>query len=320
MAFTYRVLRSLTPGARPPANVHRFGELYVNSADEQFGLIDENGLPQDLLAITFFKNTANYKEGDHVLFDGKIYIARNDIQGPKNFDPDDWWTSGLDLSIGNYDPETEYQPGDVAFFPDDTIKCFLQALVAIPANTPFDPDMWGPICQGGFNSGLSVGDTLMTMHLLTPDMQLDRRLVILHGQEISRVGEYADLFAEWGTQFGEGNGASTFNVPDMRGVVPRGVDAGLGMDPDADNRYARFPGGGANVGAMGGTLQDDQVGTHKHTFRLDEPANDYVNAPGSQHGYVRNMVFPWHPLQQTYDYVSSETRMKNIGVHWYARY
>lgn len=316
MAFTYRALRSLVSKRRPPGGVYRYGELYVNLADVQIGVIDENGLPQDLLAITFFKNLASYKEGDHIIYQGKIYIAKQDITGPKNFDPDDWSVSGLDLSLGDYDEKLPYAAGTPAFFPGD--NCFLQATVDIPANTPFDESMWENICQGKGTGGggYSVGDVVTTLHLLDPVVQTERRLVILHGQELPRVGEYADLFAEWGTQFGAGNGASTFNVPDMRGYVPRGVDESLAIDPDAGTRKAQNL-SGTNVGAMGGTVQDDMVGKHKHSFRLDEPANDWT---GNVHGYHRGMVYNWHPLQHTYDYGGEETRMKNIGVHWYVKY
>lgn len=54
--------------------------------------------------------------------------------------------------------------------------------------------------------------------------------LICDGRAVSR-SEYADLFAVIGTTWGIGNGATTFNLPDMRGVVPRGFDNGRGFDP-----------------------------------------------------------------------------------------
>lgn len=51
------------------------------------------------------------------------------------------------------------------------------------------------------------------------------------GQAISRT-TYADLFAVLGITFGAGDGASTFNLPDLRGQFIRGWDHGAGIDPD----------------------------------------------------------------------------------------
>jgi microcystin-dependent protein len=42
---------------------------------------------------------------------------------------------------------------------------------------------------------------------------------------------YASLYAAIGTNFGVGNGSTTFNVPDTRGVFLRGMDNGKGINP-----------------------------------------------------------------------------------------
>ena len=55
------------------------------------------------------------------------------------------------------------------------------------------------------------------------------------GSEVSR-DEYEDLFAAIGTAHGEGDGATTFNLPDYRGMFLRGVDNGAGNDPDGEDR------------------------------------------------------------------------------------
>lgn len=49
------------------------------------------------------------------------------------------------------------------------------------------------------------------------------------GSAVSRT-TYADLFSAIGTTWGNGDGATTFNVPDMRGVFARGYDNGRGKD------------------------------------------------------------------------------------------
>ncbi|GHU04095.1 tail protein [Alphaproteobacteria bacterium] len=52
-----------------------------------------------------------------------------------------------------------------------------------------------------------------------------------NGEEVSRTA-YANLFAAIGTLFGEGDGSTTFNIPDLRGLFLRALDDGKGIDPD----------------------------------------------------------------------------------------
>jgi hypothetical protein len=48
--------------------------------------------------------------------------------------------------------------------------------------------------------------------------------LLCDGSEVSRTG-YAELFAVIGITYGEGDGATTFNLPDCRNRSPRGVSA-----------------------------------------------------------------------------------------------
>ncbi|WP_017517032.1 phage tail protein [Pseudomonas nitroreducens] len=50
-----------------------------------------------------------------------------------------------------------------------------------------------------------------------------------NGAAISRAA-YAELFAAIGTQYGAGDGFTTFNLPDLRGEIIRGWDDGRGLD------------------------------------------------------------------------------------------
>ncbi|HAI2062682.1 tail collar domain-containing protein [Escherichia coli] len=133
------------------------------------------------------------------------------------------------------------------------------------------------------------------------------------GSAVSRI-TYARLFARIGTIFGSGNGTTTFNLPDARGVVLRGLDNGKGYDS----------------GRQIGTYQADAVQSHNHylptssgtaanvygindaSFIASEvnynpspgyisttyPNSQYLN--GSQVGTVGNFA--------------TETRMKNLSV------
>lgn len=63
--------------------------------------------------------------------------------------------------------------------------------------------------------GAQAGDLFLTMNVAA----LTGR-VLLQGQDISRVGIFADLFARWGTTYGVGDGSTTFGLPDARGRTP----------------------------------------------------------------------------------------------------
>ncbi|KAB1475971.1 tail fiber protein [Cronobacter sakazakii] len=53
--------------------------------------------------------------------------------------------------------------------------------------------------------------------------------LVANGSAVSRV-TYARLFSRIGTLYGSGDGSTTFNLPDARGVVLRGADLGSGRD------------------------------------------------------------------------------------------
>ena len=50
-----------------------------------------------------------------------------------------------------------------------------------------------------------------------------------NGAAVSRT-TYSDLFAKIGTVYGVGDGTTTFNLPDLRGIFVRGQDLGKGVD------------------------------------------------------------------------------------------
>ena len=77
--------------------------------------------------------------------------------------------------------------------------------------------------------------------------------LLCDGREISR-SEYANLYNAIKTIWGHGNNSTTFNLPDMRGVFPRGVSGNSGKDEDAETRVPLKEGGnnGNNVGSYQG--------------------------------------------------------------------
>lgn len=77
------------------------------------------------------------------------------------------------------------------------------------------------------------------------------------GSEVSRT-TYADLYAIIGDSHGEGDGSTTFHIPDYRGRFLRGFDDSTGRDPRAIfDRTAMNTGG--NTGDAIGSVQDEDT-------------------------------------------------------------
>jgi hypothetical protein len=104
-----------------------------------------------------------------------------------------------------------------------------------------------------------------------------------NGASISRT-VYSELFAGIGTIFGNGNGSTTFNIPDLRGEFVRGWDSGRGID--------------VNRG-FGSVQSDDSSVT---ITRVSDPGSG--TTPGVPLGYfIGNDVFG-----------GNETRPRNVAL------
>ncbi|MER6144712.1 phage tail protein [Streptomyces sparsogenes] len=110
-----------------------------------------------------------------------------------------------------------------------------------------DPDSTKPVVALG---DLVVGSIVPYGALIDAGALEAQGWLYCDGRGLSPT-DYPDLFAVIGTLHG-GNGTSTFNLPDYRGYLLRGVDDNTGRDPDAASRTAAAPGGvaGDNVGSM----------------------------------------------------------------------
>ena len=81
--------------------------------------------------------------------------------------------------------------------------------------------------------------------------------MLCDGSEISR-SDYANLYKAIGVSWGTGDGSTTFNLPDLRGMFLRGVSGDSGYDPDADTRVLLKDNGG-NTGNNVGSYQNDAI-------------------------------------------------------------
>lgn len=95
-----------------------------------------------------------------------------------------------------------------------------------------------------------------------------------NGAAVSRT-TYAKLFAAIGTDYGTGDGSTTFNLPDLRGYHIRSLDDGRGVDS----------------GRVRGSIQADQNKSHNHGGATGGQSADhthggmtYYGSPDHAHG------------------------------------
>ena len=165
--------------------------------------------------------------------------------------------------------------------------------------------------------------------------------------------------------------ATTFRVPDLRGLFLRGVNSGSGRDPDVNARTALYTGG--STGDVVGSYQDSANLSHQHSFSVNTNTGDggnhnhgvNGNTGGAQNsadrmglayisdnsssdnrrltpgggadtpGQNSEMAIYWTPSRipdsgnhshsisfsgTTGSTGSSETRPKNVGVHYFIKY
>lgn len=119
-----------------------------------------------------------------------------------------------------------------------------------------------------------------------------------NGAAVSRA-TYARLFAKIGTTYGAGDGSTTFNLPDGRGVFDRGLDDGRGFDP----------------GRTLGSYQDSANLSHAHgvvdpghAHAITDPSHAHgVYDPGHAHG-------AWTDAQGHHAHTYSRAHMSGLGT------
>jgi tail collar domain len=133
------------------------------------------------------------------------------------------------------------------------------------------------------------------------------------GTTLSRA-DYSRLFAVIGTAFGEGDGSSTFHLPDLRGQFLRGWphSSPFGFDPDRNARFGLYPGGAS--GDHVGSLQPSEFQAHTHAVQsaaLDLRGGFSTVAGGNAFGPI---------FESTTASGGSETRPWNVAVMYAIKY
>ncbi|MFA5928339.1 MAG: phage tail protein [Candidatus Margulisiibacteriota bacterium] len=110
--------------------------------------------------------------------------------------------------------------------------------------------------------------------------------LLCDGSAVNRVGPYAGLFAAIGTNYGTGDGSTTFTLPDFRGIFPKG--AGTGSQTINSISY---------TAATLGTKGNDKLQAHKHSLATTlggNPNVDYqVTYDGATSGVQRSYLIAY---------------------------
>ena len=138
-----------------------------------------------------------------------------------------------------------------------------------------------------------------------------------------QIAEYPDLAPVVGSLHG-GDGATVFNVPDLRGRFIRGVDGGEGRDPDALSRTQPQTGSGSSGDAVG-SVQADSFAAHSHGTAINFPNN--IPGPGpfgaGSYGAVPEVMYAAShgpgDAQNSEEVGGNENRPVNVYLHFIIR-
>ena len=114
--------------------------------------------------------------------------------------------------------------------------------------------------------------------------------LLCDGRAVSRT-TYANLFSVIGTNFGEGDGTTTFNLPNLKGRVPVGQDT---TDNDFDT-----------LGKTGGEKE--------HTLTIDEMPSHTHDLYGALTGETKGVTNTGNDWAQITTGFSTNTYIKNTG-------
>lgn len=147
------------------------------------------------------------------------------------------------------------------------------------------------------------------------------------GTSETRGGVFSNLYAAIGTVWGTQD-VNHFNLPDLRGVVPRGPDnmgtaqGAASRDPDAASRLAIAP-GGATTGV--GSYQADMFASHFHYLQSNDSShldnswgNGWATSSGSLGTFAGTSVADSTPASSSAG--GNETRAKNVYVLFCVQY
>ena len=112
-----------------------------------------------------------------------------------------------------------------------------------------------PYSEVSYNAMMPAG---MIVPFAGPKENIPDGWLLCDGATVSRTTFFA-LFRAIGTAWGQGDGTTTFNLPDLRGMFLRGVSGDSGNDVDAESRMMLKNENGGNTGNNVGSYQGDAI-------------------------------------------------------------
>lgn len=125
---------------------------------------------------------------------------------------------------------------------------------------------WSQLASSPIDPGVPVGSVITWVAPVNPNTSV---WVECNGTAVNRTGPYSSLFSLLGTLYGPGDGSTSFNLPDFRGMILSGL-----------------PAAGSTVGAVAGNtnnqieLTSSQIPGHTHPIN-----HGHASATTTQNGF-----------------------------------
>ncbi len=167
---------------------------------------------------------------------------------------------------------------------------------------------WVSVEQSAGSSSRMIGQATPYFGAVANKSAFEPDYLYADGRAVSRTA-YPELFAVYGTIYGAGNGSTTFNIPDLRGVFVRGKDEGRGLDPSRNlatlqgDAMRNFP------GISGSNAYNDLITPTGPFYHL---GTTHVVAQ-SGNNYPHDIGFDPAQVVPT----AHENRPVNLACHWF---
>ena len=147
-----------------------------------------------------------------------------------------------------------------------------------------------------------------------PESNCPDGYLICNGQDVSRT-KYAELFSLLGTNFGVGDGTTTFNIPDYRGCFLRMLSTDTNENT---NMYAKQNSGVPNI--TGTMSRDISEGSATGSLVIDSGYAGAMWAGATNVNRMRDWSFDASKSSLVYQNGLSEARVTNFAINYYIKY
>lgn len=144
--------------------------------------------------------------------------------------------------------------------------------------------------------------------IIYPVSSIPSHCLECNGAVISRE-TYPELFTAIGTTYGEGDGSTTFKIPDLRGEFIRGWDHGRGLDGTLDRAIATIEADSISKDDLTMILQRSSGGVNT--------AMPYVNGGNNQVPFNANgdgSLYTTITSNEAFRFAGDETRPHNVAM------